>query len=76
MNIEDRQRPTMIVIRELGLERQERTRESHSVVLLGTPECALDMSNPVTRRSEVDRQNNSYHPSAYRNSAWGSAWRN
>jgi hypothetical protein len=46
----------MIVIGELGLELQERTRESHSVVLLGTSECALAMSHPVTGRSEPDRQ--------------------
>jgi integrase len=46
----------MIVIGELGLELQERTRESHSVVLLGTSECALAMSHSVTRRSEPDRQ--------------------
>jgi hypothetical protein len=46
----------MIVIGELGLELQERTRESHSVVLLGTSECALAMSHPVTGRSEPDKQ--------------------
>jgi hypothetical protein len=52
----------MIVIGELGLELQERTRESHSVVLLGTSECALAMSHPVTGRSEPDKQRMPYPP--------------
>jgi len=42
------------------MEVYERTRESHSAVLLGTPQCVLAVSHRVTGRSEPDDQRMSY----------------